>query len=173
MSNMNHDKAVKRFSTEQFRQYNDGVLGKIERAKRFERYRNAAKRGDAQAQLHLGWCYAKGKGTRQDYAKAVSSVWSALMTFISAPICMRCRTGCCSEAEFILFLAKASVTASCWLAFVPSHTELAMKSVLTRPGFTQLAPAKSFRGIIGACRRMRVLEMRSRRKCQSQSPSPR
>jgi len=61
MENKGHENNVRRFSPEQFRLYTDGVLGKIERAKRFERYRKAAKQGDTQAQLHLGWCYAKGK----------------------------------------------------------------------------------------------------------------
>ena len=61
---------MNRLSADQFGNF-DGVLGKFEQAKKFERYRKAAEQGDAHAQLHLGWCYAKGEGTRQDYAKAV------------------------------------------------------------------------------------------------------
>ena len=70
MCNRNHEKTVNRLSAEQFGNF-DGVLRRFEQAKKFKCCHKAAEQGDTHAQLHLGWCYAKGEGIRQDYAKAV------------------------------------------------------------------------------------------------------
>jgi TPR repeat protein len=70
MRNRNQKKTVNRLSADQFGNF-DGVLRKFEQAKKFKCCHKAAEQGDTHAQLHLGWCYAKGEGIRQDYAKAV------------------------------------------------------------------------------------------------------
>ena len=70
MENENHENAVSSFSDKPFSNF-DGVLMKFEQAKIFARYLKAARQGDASSQLFLGCCYAKGEGTRQNYAKAV------------------------------------------------------------------------------------------------------
>ena len=46
------------------------IINKLKK-KNFEKYKKDAEQGDAEAQNNLGYCYAKGDGTKIDYSEAV------------------------------------------------------------------------------------------------------